>query len=514
MSENIHRRKRQSYKNAAEANNNSILSYLTPRTPLTDILSRADNSSKNNLYNKETVPDINEIPPMKRIRHDLFIPQIQTSFPTLHERNSFTNNSDNNKDANKISFFTKKTVKPYMGLNTIIALYNRELYGNPRGYSVQASKRWNSSTRYLMKDFINNQRDAFRFTGEQGLIAPFACSFTNVAHEKKYLAVADEEGTVGLIDTRYDNTVETERIRIEFRAHDNAIFDIMWSHDDKSLVTASGDQTARLWDVESQQPKAILCGHTCSIKSISYSTLNPCLWSTASRDGNIFIWDIRTVGLQNFGAMLYNPAMSIQFAHSLESHRRRKSCSFPVRSKPTSSVTGVQFLKHDENLLASSGALDSIIKYWDLRKHSGLRNANPVQVSISGATAIRPHGISALLIDNDGSKLYANSEPLTRFTAPEFRCSSFYVKMAISPNDQYLACGSTDKNIYIWEVDYPDVSPIVLKGHDNEAIKDKYLSYLANQGILLSNFHGVWHPSQPNYIAMIRGSKGGVVVDL
>nr|CAG8545065.1 2012_t:CDS:2 [Entrophospora candida]CAG8625375.1 592_t:CDS:2 [Entrophospora candida] len=59
-------------------------------------------------------------------------------------------------------------------------------------------------------------------------------------------------------------------------------------------------------------------------------------------------------------------------------------------------------------------------------------------------------------------------EPLTRFTAPEFRCSSFYVKMAISPNDQYLACGSTDKNIYIWEVDYPDVSPIVLKGHDNE----------------------------------------------
>src|SRR4051812_27532662 len=109
-------------------------------------------------------------------------------------------------------------------------------------------------------------------------------------------------------------------------------------------VTASGDQTARLWDVESQQPKAILCGHTCSIKSISYSTLNPYLWSTASRDGNIFIWDIRTVGLQNCGAMLYNPAMSIQFAHSLESHRRRrKSCSFPVRSKPTSSVAGAQF---------------------------------------------------------------------------------------------------------------------------------------------------------------------------
>ncbi|CAJ0836414.1 4787_t:CDS:2 [Entrophospora sp. SA101] len=59
------------------------------------------------------------------------------------------------------------------------------------------------------------------------------------------------------------------------------------------------------------------------------------------------------------------------------------------------------------------------------------------------------------------------------------------------------------------------VITIVLENTDyTEAIKDKYLSYLANQGILLSNFHGVWHPSQPNYIAMIRGSKGGVVVDL
>ncbi|CAJ0766964.1 19517_t:CDS:10 [Entrophospora sp. SA101] len=56
------------------------------------------------------------------------------------------------------------------------------------------------------------------------------------------------------------------------------------------------------------------------------------------------------------------------------------------------------------------------------------------------------------------------------------------------------------------------VITIVLENTDyTEAIKDKYLSYLANQGILLSNFHGVWHPSQPNYIAMIRGSKGGVV---
>ncbi|CAG8460636.1 8038_t:CDS:2 [Diversispora eburnea] len=47
----------------------------------------------------------------------------------------------------------------------------------------------------------------------------------------------------------------------------------------------------------------------------------------------------------------------------------------------------------------------------------------------------------------------------------------------------------------------------------DEAIKDPYLSFLASQGISLTEFHAVWHPSQPNYIAMICSSKSGVLTD-
>lgn len=87
-------------------------------------------------------------------------------------------------------------------------------------------------------------------------------------------------------------------------------------------MTASGDQTARLWDVELQQCKAGFIAHTCSIKSVNYNSIDPSkkfftnlvvkpdvhylllfnneykdMWVTASRDGNIFIWDVRTTGL-------------------------------------------------------------------------------------------------------------------------------------------------------------------------------------------------------------------------
>ncbi|CAG8505453.1 8343_t:CDS:2, partial [Scutellospora calospora] len=55
----------------------------------------------------------------------------------------------------------------------------------------------------------------------------------------------------------------------------------------------------------------------------------------------------------------------------------------------------------------------------------------------------------------------------------------------------------------------------IVLGNSNydDSMNDPYLVYLANQGMLLSNYHGIWHPSQPNYIAMIRSSKSGVLTD-
>lgn len=44
-------------------------------------------------------------------------------------------------------------------------------------------------------------------------------------------------------------------------------------------------------------------------------------------------------------------------------------------------------------------------------------------------------------------------------------------------------------------------------------IKDDYFASLATRGKLLTNSHGITHPSQPNYVAMISGSYTGVNYD-
>jgi hypothetical protein len=47
----------------------------------------------------------------------------------------------------------------------------------------------------------------------------------------------------------------------------------------------------------------------------------------------------------------------------------------------------------------------------------------------------------------------------------------------------------------------------------SEAIAQPYLAKIAKQGALLNNYHGITHPAQPNYIAMVAGDTLGVKND-
>ena len=55
---------------------------------------------------------------------------------------------------------------------------------------------------------------------------------------------------------------------------------------------------------------------------------------------------------------------------------------------------------------------------------------------------------------------------------------------------------------------------VVLENTDyDEAVTLPFLSQLAKRGALLTNYHAVTHPSQPNYVALISGDTSGVFLD-
>ena len=90
-------------------------------------------------------------------------------------------------------------------------------------------------------------------------------------------------------------------------------------------------------------------------------------------------------------------------------------------------------------------------------------------------------GFSSLVLDSTHSCLFASctndniykysctalgQEPLCIFYG--HLNSTFYVKAALSPDDQYLISGSSDSNAYIWRVTDDTAAPILMTGHLGE----------------------------------------------
>lgn len=85
-------------------------------------------------------------------------------------------------------------------------------------------------------------------------------------------------------------------------------------------------------------------------------------------------------------------------------------------------------------------------------------------------------------LDSTGTRLFAActddtvymysahsiSYPLRAFSAHGYKSSSFYVRVAVSPDDKWLLSGSSDNNAYLWEIEAPNRNPIVLSGHRGE----------------------------------------------
>ncbi|KAF9934104.1 hypothetical protein FBU30_003385 [Linnemannia zychae] len=303
-----------------------------------------------------------------------------------------------------------------------------------------------------------------------------------IANGARNLAVGDEDGTIHIVDTRRDESHPDNTNQI--LAHQNAIFDLAWTRDDSKIISVSGDQTARIHDIETKKCIGVFSGHTGSIKSVSMKYNDDFIFATAARDGTVMIWDSRCSNTTSAtGETVYRPADRL-----LNVHANTSRSTPPKKSKHGSdgpnTASAVQYMLHNEHIIASTGSLDGSIKYWDVRKHGTYFKHNyptPVQISKYTPTTKRAHGMTSLALSPDGCSLYALSSdnniymynttalghPVEQFGGSNFTCSSYYIKISVSPDGNYVAAGSS-KDLYAWEVNKPKRKPLIFQGHERE----------------------------------------------
>lgn len=305
------------------------------------------------------------------------------------------------------------------------------------------------------------------------------------------LMTSGESGTINIITLENSQTSHTST----FNAHFNTIFDSVWSHDDTRILTASGDLLGAVWDSETFRNVAKLKGHGGSLKCIKQAPNNVHMVATASRDGQIFLWDLRTANHTAENREISPVGCVSNVANSIIYRGGRK--------KFAESYTGLEFVA-DGVIVAGISAYDADIRLWDIRKMrtsikktekiaqarfitsidpltnlrlnlswivkssldeqskfikkytSGLDIETLERISAGNSWILKTPDSCSLIVSAVSNIIYVYDNIWSIDLAPpkEYHDhrASFFIKPCISPDGRYLACGSTDGSIGIWNL--------------------------------------------------------------
>lgn len=343
-------------------------------------------------------------------------------------------------------------------------------------------------------NFVTTPTDLHAF---RGVALPFCTATCNT---NPLIAVGDEEGSVRLIDSTESSDFSKTHVR--FRVHRNAVMDIGFSSDDYVLATASGDQTARVVDMQTQKIMCILTGHKSSVKQVRFRPGDDNMVTTSARDGTVQLWDLRCGGksaIQNFRASFAEqvdadgnaepPTRYSQQELEVGYGHRSQHRPFESGYRHELSITSFQHLPNGrEHLIVTASEVDASVKLWDLR-NAGRRNPVPLSSTVlpEAHRGSRHYGINSMAMSGDGARLYTVCRdstvyvystnqlalgyvpemsaapsrrrmlkepkeglgPIYGFKNPSLRLGTFYVKASMRPakgdKGEMLAVGSTDR---------------------------------------------------------------------
>ncbi|XP_048015636.1 autophagy-related protein 16-1 isoform X3 [Megalobrama amblycephala] len=261
-----------------------------------------------------------------------------------------------------------------------------------------------------------------------------------------------------------------------FDAHDGEVNAVRFSPGSRLLATGGMDRRVKLWEVVSGrcEPKGALTGSNAGITSIEFDSAGSYLLA-ASNDFASRIWTVDDYRLRHTLTGHSGKVLSARFlldnARIVSGSYDRTLKLWDLRSKVCMKTVFAGSSCNDivcTEQCVMSGHFDKKVRFWDIRAETIVN-----ELELLGR-------VTSLDLNQDRTELLTCSrDDLVKiidlrsnavrqtFNAQGFKCGSDFTRVTFSPDGSYVAAGSADGVLYIWNVLTGKLDKTLDKGHSS-----------------------------------------------
>lgn len=290
------------------------------------------------------------------------------------------------------------------------------------------------------------------------------------------------------------------KVSFSFEGHDSEVYALKWNIKTEQLTTGGGDRKVKIWELVDSQARLIntLSGSNAAVTSIDIFEE---FLAASSNDYASRVWTLNDTRLRRTLTGHSNKVLSVKFLGVSNkvvsgSYDRtlkiwdlnRNAC---VRTLFAGSSCNDLVNINSKETLVASAHFDKRIRFWDTRSDC---NANDIllQGKITSLD-VSPDGNSLLCSVRDDTLKCLDlrmNQVLRDYTADGFNVSCDWTRAKFSPDNRYVACGSGDSAVYIWDF--------------NLAKLETTLTNNAHSGTVVAV---EWHPKGGLFVSADRNKK-------
>lgn len=263
------------------------------------------------------------------------------------------------------------------------------------------------------------------------------------AHEGGCAAICFEYNSAKLVTGGQDRTIKiwdtnTGTLGRSLYGSLGSVLDLSVTHDNKSVIAASSSNNLYVWDMSSGRMNHTLTGHTDKVCAVDVSKVSVRHIVSAAYDRTIKIWDMLKGYCTN-------------------------TIIFP------SNCNAICFSIDGQTIC--SGHVDGNLRLWDIQTGKLLSEVAAHSLAVTSLSLSR-NGNMLLTSGRDNlHNLFdvRSLEVCGTLKASGNRVASNWSRSCISPDDNYVAAGSSDGSVYLWSVSQGRIAS-TLKEHGSSVL--------------------------------------------